>query len=918
MTPLLKKEIRLILPVWLAVLFLELAAPWLPADPDWLSMFGPIVLFFGMILLSVDSFGREFSLGTFSALMAQPVDRRRVWQTKVLLLLAAAGLVFAVYFTSCELRLHLALTESQSVWSANPNLIRGDYAQAMGASVAVLLIALTGGLWTALLLRQVAAAFWITLMVPVGLLMLIILTLSEMFKATSDLTVEGILYGAAGLYIAVSFWLAHRLFFAAQDAGWSGGVISFDRWRYWERTTPRGESLRRHRPTVALLKKEFQLNSISLFCAGALLAVHGVVIYLRIFYTKLHPNTTVAEAADFFWVIWLVMPLVISCTMVAEERRLGVADSQLCLPVSRRRQLALKLLLAMVFGVLLGGVMPVLLEHLASQLGVTSDSFKPENHLGTAVGNGLFWFQASLLLLAAGLAAVGFLASALARNFLQALSMAITGIIGGYVLGPLLISPAYEFSAFILVGVPVMLATLLWVVYRAYCYHQELSRNGWRYLALLAGAWVLAHAGASLIYNRTWERLTPLEPAHGRAVWSGGQKPVVLRNDLLNSLLLALPDGQLWSGELVPGHRWFLANEGLWNLRQNLFIQPPPRLAQAQLFGGSEWVSVASSVRPQWFYPAYEDDWEANRPDGNREPQPNRETVAIRADGTLWVSERPGPQAWDLKHLVQFGSETNWQAVRWEAERAEVLLLKRDGTLWCWGGPYIMRNLPANWESLRATPPRQIGTDTDWQALFPAGFGAQKRDGSIACFSSDVKTGSGQMATIAAQMVMVTNAFDLSIDPLDASKLATCATANLRAGIRRDGTLWITGRLYWDAAHGVNDDETLRASAETNWVAVALSWNSMVALKADGTLWRWGGSGYFSEPAAAYTGAPQRLGSHQDWVALLQAQEGAISVAADGSLWLWRDEDDFRYAWKLMKPSQKPVLLGNVFAAASR
>jgi hypothetical protein len=229
-----------------------------------------------------------------------------------------------------------------------------------------------------------------------------------------------------------------------------------------------------------------------------------------------------------------------------------------------------------------------------------------------------------------------------------------------------------------------------------------------------------------------------------------------------------------------------------------------------------------------------------------------------------------------------------------------------------------MRNLPANWESLRATPPRQIGTDTDWQALFPAGFGAQKRDGSIACFSSDVKTGSGQMATIAAQMVMVTNAFDLSIDPLDASKLATCATANLRAGIRRDGTLWITGRLYWDAAHGVNDDETLRASAETNWVAVALSWNSMVALKADGTLWRWGGSGYFSEPAAAYTGAPQRLGSHQDWVALLQAQEGAISVAADGSLWLWRDEDDFRYAWKLMKPSQKPVLLGNVFAAASR
>ena len=41
--------------------------------------------------MTLGSFGRELSAGTFSFLLAQPVSRSRVWWTKTLLLAAAAG-----------------------------------------------------------------------------------------------------------------------------------------------------------------------------------------------------------------------------------------------------------------------------------------------------------------------------------------------------------------------------------------------------------------------------------------------------------------------------------------------------------------------------------------------------------------------------------------------------------------------------------------------------------------------------------------------------------------------------------------------------------------------------------------------------------------------------------------------------------
>jgi hypothetical protein len=89
----------------------------------------------------------------------------------------------------------------------------------------------------------------------------------------------------------------------------------------------------------------------------------------------------------------------------------------------------------------------------------------------------------------------------------------------------------------------------------------------------------------------------------------------------------------------------------------------------------------------------------------------------------------------------------------------------------------------------------------------------------------------------------------------------------------------------------------------------------MVALKADGTLWKWN-ENYLSRTAAS-TALPARLGIHNDWVALMGYYGGAIAMAADGSLWYWPNPESYAYEGALLKTPKQPQFLGNVFSEAN-
>jgi hypothetical protein len=899
MNPLVRKEIRLVLPAWLAVLALAVWHPWFFHEVNDGIGFAPFFIFFGMILLAVDSFGREFSLGTFSGMMSQPVDRRQIWRAKIGVLLTAAGFAFAASLASWQLRLHLGFDHRQFMWLAGEDNAESNLNTAMFPAAVGALVALTGGLWAALLLRQISMAFWIAVLVPAGILSLVVLGMSQWFENASHPAFNKVIYVVAGLYVIGAFWLAHRLFFSAQDAGWGGTVISLAKWRYFERAGQPAVSRRHRRPFGALLKKEFQLQGVTMFGAVVLLGLHVILFYVRVHYVPTHSNTLASLFSDCFWSFWMIIPVVMGCTAVAEERKLGVADSQSVLPVSRPRQFALKLGFTMVFGVLLGGLVPLLLENTASQFGIPSKSFQEQHWVFSEPGvDGPGWlgFQIAVLAAAAGLSWICFFASTAARNFLQALSLAIVIIIGCCFIGAFI---QYVFDEklslfglmpvpwllLILLGGPTLAGTFVWLGYRNFVAYQEGARLWWRNIAGMAGAVLAVLAVSALIYSRVWEVFVADDLPHGVAQLSLASRPVMSGEHRFGGgLQVSLPDGRVWCDSL--GYPFWGNGATGWKMFSEFLVHPIPRS-----IGPQAWIADSNWVSTIVFVPSPREVAATSDP-------ASLKIAGVKADGTLWISSEASPTGWAGARMVRFGSETNWRQVG--RLGGLLILLKTDGTLWQWGPSQSGNTIwQARWQSARTDTIWQIGTNSGWQEIIAAepdfsAAWARKKDGGVWDLTANGKTGD----------IVLERRSDL--DALGSRAFSGAVYAG------RDGTLWMAGsRGSSGTAHGIAATGWLQVGQETNWVAAAMANNQVVALKTDGTLWQW------DMASGTITGGRNinpntRLGSHNDWVALTGTWCGVVSLAADGSLWLWPALPPD--APTLLKMPKQPQLISNIFA----
>ena len=463
MNALVKKEIRLLLPSWMVAMLLALVQAIIRPY----NFYAACLLFFGLTIMALTTIGRESSLNTFSLLLAQPAERLRIWQTKITVLAVAFLIVFGVWLMAFGLALK------------NPDVDASDRAGSYNLFITICLIAtatFTGGLWTTLLLRQIAGAFWLTLLVPAVLSGTagLFLAQTELFLGQtgadkSNNTVIAILCVIFAIYSVGGFLFARRLFFRAQDVGWSGGVLTLPEWKLFAASSENAVSTRNRKPVFALVKKEFQLQQASLMGAVGLLALHVGVIVLR----KYHPFAK-DSAGEFltaiFWMLWLVMAPVIGSMAVAEERRLGVMEGQLCLPVSRRVQFAIKGFLTLFLGTFLGGVMPMLLEDIGIGFGAQNPVFMPEVHTGEF---GILLFQLGFTAFVAWLVLVSFFASTLARSFLQAVGLAIATFFSSLLLIPVFTNNRMIFYDSIsvhsilplMITVPTLIVTLLWLAY---------------------------------------------------------------------------------------------------------------------------------------------------------------------------------------------------------------------------------------------------------------------------------------------------------------------------------------------------------------------------------------------------------------------------------------------------------------------
>ena len=871
MNVLVKKEIRLLLPSWMVAMLLALVqAITRPYD-----FYVACLLFFGLTIMALTTIGRETSLNTFSLLLAQPAERLRIWQTKISVLAVAFLIVFGVWLAAF------------GIACKNPDVDASDRAGSYNLFITICLIAtatFTGGLWTTLLLRQIAGAFWLTLLVPA-----VLSGFSGAFLAQSQSNnlLIAVLCVIFAVYSIGGFLFARWLFFRAQDVGWSGGVISLPEWKLFAARAENAVSTRNRKPIFALVKKEFQLQQASLMGAAGLLVLHVGVIVLR----KYHhfAKDSVGEALTaIFWMLWLVMAPVIGSLAVAEERRLGVMEGQLCLPVSRRVQFAIKGFLTLCLGAFLGGVMPMLLEDLAAGLGAQNPALKVEPDSGF----NLFWLHFSVVAVAAWLVLLGFYASTLARSFLQAVGL---GIATFFISFALLISfspTAFREHMFvdpilpIVIGILTLIVTLLWLGYLNF----KNFRDGWplwrRNLLGIAGAFVFVIVTSLALYHRTWEFFEPAEPAHGAAKLVLTNPPALQMVQYRN-LLVRLPDGRVWFDYLGdersnPHHNVLKA---LWHL----WINPLPHSAGPQQFlAGSNWVT-ATTKRLYWGWTVSGKHFSTSG---------FMDTVGIQPDGTLWISENPDQNKWTAGRLQQYGSGANWR--QFAQSGTSIVLLKSDGTLWRWGS---VTNELHQWSGLRAFTPYQIGTNSDWQELFTLGWMyARRTDGRVWQLNVNWKTGQDEpeRATNYDEIV---------------SQTASRA-GDQTAFVRADGTLWLLSR-YWDEkTRQTMGTDILQVGKENEWRAVAVNYGRMVALKSDGSLWQW----HFVNPwnmiqeqlILSAQEPPTRLGIHNDWVAIASAWEDVVALAADGSLWLWPDREQYE-RYTLLKLPKQPQLLGNVF-----
>lgn len=679
MNALIRKEIRLMLWPFLAAVLLAVVPGWMAAIRSaqvWEGRGGHQVIFevyvicftLGVVVLSLTTFGQEFSLRTFTFTLAQPIERKTIWRIKTAILAGAILLMVASLAISLQLlrisQPTLLLSPEKSVWSV--------------VTVTSWIAVATGGLWTSLLFRNFFVALSLSVLIPGELL---VLFSKQIFgvNASYSTTFVAVLLGS---YSIAGFILARWQFLRAQDVMWGGGEISISRRRF-KRWAILGSFMRTN-PFFALLRKELQMQQVAFVVAAILLVCHLASFPIRALVPNQSDESLFIVALNFICVIWVALPLLIGSAAVADERRLGTFEAFLTQPVSRRTQIIVKLVVVLLLSIIFGALVPYGLEHLAQALGAKT----------TLMPNDL----TEVVIVSVCLAIIAFFSSCIARSSLDAFCISILviwpilGVIAVFHFPNGLHSvPAYGIlSPYILIAC--MVPTVVWLAWKNF------QRIQVRWTAV-AGTWLVlalsmltAWGAASFVWYRGWESFMSLEPKHAKRVMHLGDSVKVV--PVKHGAFVLLPDGRIWSAE----YEFNVCRDD----RGEEYVRGVS--LQDTHFLPGKWLDLAGGVDP----------------------------CAIGADGTLWLLKPHPSRTNAYQYAMekaespqQIGHGSDWASI--SGAHHFTLGLKRDGSLWAWGFdsfPHIPKNIwpGTHWQKIFATEPLCFGIQSDgttwqWPAL---------------------------------------------------------------------------------------------------------------------------------------------------------------------------------------------------------
>ena len=311
--PLVRKEIRALLPLWGGTIAVVAgAAAWRGGD---LSGIGLFVYVAGSLAIGAQSVGQEYTYRTLPMLLAQPADRRRMFLVK--------------FGAATALLLMLALVGSGLVLASETQSVR----------LPLVIVPVLCGLFLAPLVTMMCRstlAGAILCAQALGVLWLMALAFAWFGLGIGPEVVEQLVLEqwATGAAVAcpIAGFLSWRRFSALETTATTSTPL---RLPWWHRRTPH---VRRYSPLSTLIAKELHLQQL-VFVVAALY----VVIWTLLSVAQRHvPSWSTFPMGSVMLMYCVGLAIVIGALGSAEERQHGTFDVQSLQPVRALQQWAVK------------------------------------------------------------------------------------------------------------------------------------------------------------------------------------------------------------------------------------------------------------------------------------------------------------------------------------------------------------------------------------------------------------------------------------------------------------------------------------------------------------------------------------------------------------------------------------------------
>ena len=271
-------------------------------------------------------------------------------------------------------------------------------------------------------------------------------------------------------------------------------------------------------------------------------------------------------------------------------------------------------------------------------------------------------------------------------------------------------------------------------------------------------------------------------------------------------------------------------------------------------------------------------------------------TIALKKDGTVWAwgatslgSIHEGGEAW----IKEFGNVPIQikginDVVNISAGGGQFMALKKDGTVWAWGGN--------SWGELGDGTNNDSNTPVQVKGLndvvdISAGGGhsvALKKDGTVWAWGYN---GAGQLGngTVSSDWEGLYNNSNVPVQVKGLNDVIAISANMIRTvALKNDGTVWAWGSNWLVGGDGALDKASsvpIQVEGLKNVIAISAGGSHTEVLKNNGTVWTWGliYLGY----EHAYNNVPVQTKGLKDVIAI----SNGTALKKDGTVWIYYGVD---------------------------